>query len=109
MPDKAGLGFWMGALDRGQSLAEVAGGFVGSAEFQQLYGASPGNEQLVTAMYRNVLHRAPDAGGMDFWLGAMENGRTAVDLLTSFSESAENQAAAIKVIGLGFEFTSALG
>lgn len=109
VPDKAGLGFWMGALDRGQSLAEVAGGFVGSAEFQQLYGASPGNEQLVTAMYRNVLHRAPDAGGMDFWLGAMENGRTAVDLLTSFSESAENQAAAIKVIGLGFEFTSALG
>ena len=109
VPDKAGLGFWMSAMDRGQLLADVADGFVRSAEFQQLYGASPDNAQLVTAMYRNVLHRAPDAGGMDFWLGAMDGGRTAVDLLTSFSESAENQAAAIKLIGLGFEFTSAMG
>ena len=108
-PDKAGLGFWMGAMDSGQSLVEVAGGFVRSVEFQQLYGAGPSHEQLVTAMYRNVLHRAPDAGGMDFWLGAMDGGRTAVDLLTSFSESAENQAAAIKVIGLGFEYGDALG
>lgn len=101
-PDKAGLGYWMQAMDNGLKLAEVANGFTAAIEFQALYGASPTNEQLVKAMYHNVLHRSPDAGGLKFWLDALSNGSTTNDLLTSFSDSAENQAVAIEIIGQGF-------
>jgi subtilisin family serine protease len=103
-PDKEGLGFWMHAMDNGTSLATVADGFAKSGEFQKLYGANPGNEQLITAMYQNVLHRAPEADGLSFWLDAMKHGTTVVSLLTSFSESPENQLAMSKIIGQGFEY-----
>lgn len=103
-PDQAGLGFWMSAMDSGKSLNDVATSFMQSAEAIKLYGEHPTDTQLITAMYANVLHRTPDAGGLSFWLDAMGHGTSPAQLLTSFSESAENQAAAIKVIGQGFEY-----
>lgn len=108
-PDKGGLGFWINAMDSGYSLNNVADSFTKSAEFQKLYGATPTNEALVQAMYQNVLHRAPEKAGHDFWLNAMDHGTTVAQLLTSFSDSAENQAAAIKIIGQGVEFTPVHG
>ncbi|MGZ5199935.1 MAG: DUF4214 domain-containing protein [Telluria sp.] len=105
-PDGGGLGFWISSLDNGMSLLAVADGFVHSAEFQQLYGARPATSQLVTAMYQNVLHRAADAGGLSFWVDSMDNhGVSVAQMLMSFSESPENQAAIAQVIGQGFAFT----
>lgn len=103
-PDKEGLGFWMSVMDKGTSLADVAGGFVNSGEFKSQYGAQPTNEQLVNAMYQNVLHRAPDAGGQSFWVDALKNGGTPAQMLSAFSESGENVANVAKIIGLGFEY-----
>lgn len=104
-PDKAGLGFWMNSMDHGKSLADVASGFMASDEFKKLYGTNPSNTDLVNAMYHNVLHRDADADGLKFWLGAMDHGVSAGQLLTSFSDSAENIANAVKIIGQGFEYT----
>lgn len=53
-------------MDNGYSLMNVALGFVQSAEFQALYGVKPSNNALITKFYTNVLHRAPDQGGLDF-------------------------------------------
>lgn len=105
-PDAGGLGFWINSLDQGVSLTTVAAGFVGSAEFKALYGAAPSNSALVTNFYANVLHRAPDQGGFDFWLGLLNNGTiNAADALKSFSESDENVAQVIASIQNGIEFT----
>jgi hypothetical protein len=103
-PDKAGLGFWIDVMDRGHALKEVAAGFIDSAEFRQLYGASPTDAQYVEALYANVLHRTPDAAGYDFWLHAMQLAPRA-EVLVNFSESAENQAQVIGAIQHGIEFT----
>jgi hypothetical protein len=104
-PDSEGLGFWIKALDDGASLRDVALGFVDSAEFKSVYGATPTNAQLVTGYYENVLHRAPDAGGYTFWLRVLDqNQDTAAGVLATFSESPENQAGAIGVIGNGFAY-----
>jgi hypothetical protein len=103
-PDKAGLGFWIDVMDRGHALKEVAAGFIDSAEFRQLYGASPSDAQYVEALYANVLHRTPDAAGYDFWLHAMQLAPRA-EVLVNFSESAENQAQVIGAIQHGIEFT----
>lgn len=107
-PDLAGLGSWIGAMDQGMTLLEVAHGFIGSAEFQSLYGANPGNGQFVTLLYDNVLHRAPDAGGYGYWVDQLASGaQTREQVLTGFSESAENQLALIGVIQNGMAYLAA--
>lgn len=107
VPDLKGVGFWIGAMDNGASLHTVASNFVRSAEFEKLYGVGPTQQALVTAMYQNVLHRVPDQDGLDFWLSAMSHGLDDASLLTSFSNSTENQQAVATIIGQGFEYTPA--
>jgi hypothetical protein len=104
-PDKGGLGFWIDAMDHGQSLKEVAANFIDSAEFRQMYGANPNDSQYVDALYQNVLHRTPDAAGYDFWLHALQIAPRA-EVLVNFSESAENQTQVIGAIANGIEFTA---
>ena len=105
-PDLGGLGFWISGMDGGESLNAVAQGFVNSAEFKTVYGASPTNAQIVTRFYDNVLGRAADSGGYNYWLGILDSGQASVaGVLASFSESPENQAAVIGVIGNGILYT----
>jgi len=105
-PDSAGLGYWINAMDHGASLKQIATSFIASAEFATKYGANPSNASLVSNFYSNVLHRTPDAGGSAFWLNILDShAGNAADVLASFSESAENQAALIGVIGHGIAYT----
>jgi hypothetical protein len=105
-PDAVGLGFWIAAMDHGTTLAQVAAGFANSAEFTQLYGANPAAPDLVGHLYQNILHRAPDQGGFDFWVHAFDSGAVKLpDLLAAFSESPENQTALIGTIGAGIAYT----
>lgn len=104
-PDQGGLGFWMKIMDQGASLTGVAEGFMQSAEFRQMYGQHPSNASLVNKFYENVLHRAPDPGGFNFWLGLLDHKTaTPAQVLASFAESAENQAALVGVMQYGIEF-----
>ena len=103
-PDKAGLGFWMSHLDNGMALQSVANAFLESAEFQARYGAL-GNEAFVNSLYTNVLHRAGEAAGVAHWVGKLEQGTARAEVLMGFSESGENVAEILKVIGNGFEYT----
>lgn len=105
-PDLAGLGFWISRMDAGASLRSVAEGFVNSAEFKTLYGSNPTNADIISRFYGNVLHRAPDSGGYNFWLDILNSKRdTVAGVLASFSESPENQAAVLGVIGNGLVYT----
>lgn len=105
-PDKGGEGYWMGVLDHGAALRDVANGFVQSAEFKDLYGDNPTNADIVDKFYANVLHRAPDQEGADYWTKLLDQHvLTTADVLVSFSESPENQAALVGVMQNGFEYT----
>ena len=105
-PDAAGLGFWINYLDNGNTLNQAAAGFANSTEFKALYGTNPTNAEIVAKMYDNVLHRPGEAGGVNFWINELNtNTRTVAQVLAGFSESAENQAALIGVIGNGFTYT----
>lgn len=106
VPDAGGVGFWMSMLDKGMSLTSVATGFMDSAEFKAVYGAAPSNTQLVSKFYENILHRQPEKAGLDYWVGVLDarNASTA-EVLAAISESAENQAALVDIIGNGFVYT----
>lgn len=104
-PDMTGLGFWINAMDHGASLNEVARGFVNSAEFTALYGSNPTNADIVTRLYTNVLHRAPDAGGAAFWTDVLDGHRATVpEVPAQFSESPENKAALVGVTQNGIDY-----
>jgi hypothetical protein len=103
--DQAGLGFWINYLDKGGSVQGMAAGFIDSNEFRSLYGVTPTNAELVGRMYQNVLHRAPDQAGFDYWVGALDKHLSSVsEVLAGFSESAENQAALLGVVGTGIAY-----
>jgi hypothetical protein len=106
-PDKVGLGFWINAMDEGHTLSDVAAGFSGSAEFAAKYGANTSNDQYLYALYQNVLHRAPDAEGYDFWIHALQNTSRA-QLLVDFSQSAENRAQVSGAIQNGIAYAPTL-
>ncbi|MQA42456.1 DUF4214 domain-containing protein [Rugamonas aquatica] len=103
-PDESGLGYWISNMDKGLSLQATAGYFVASEEFGRRYGANLSDADFVTQLYNNVLHRAPDAAGHAYWLHDLQIGVARGNVLANFSESPENQAALIQVIGNGFSY-----
>jgi hypothetical protein len=105
-PDKPGLGYWINAMDHGATFTSVARGFLDSDEYHKAYDGVASNRALVTRYYENILHRTPDAGGLDFWAGVLDSKAAGTaDVLASISDSAENKAGLIGVIGNGFEYT----
>lgn len=106
-PDQAGLGFWIHAMDQGMTLQQTAHYFLTSGEYQQAHSTATTDAQYVDQLYQNVLHRAGDADGIAFWQNCLHNGMSREQVLTGFSESPENQAALIGVIGNGIAYIPA--
>ena len=99
VPDSAGLDFWVGRVRAGVPISEVANGFSGAPEFVAAYGTPSAStvDSFLTALYLNVLGRAPDNGGFLYWksqFAALGSGAAAAAAIaSSFSESAEFVAA----------------
>ena len=88
-PDDQGLSFWSNKLQAGAAPETVAQGFTDSNEFKQLYGTLNATE-FVKQLYANVLNRAADATGLEFWVDQLNTGATKQHVLIGFSDSTEN-------------------
>ena len=98
--DIGGLEYWVDFLAGGGSLADAAAGFVNSPEFKARFGESPNTTELVTKFYDNVLHRAPDQAGLEYWTNQIESGlKKLPEVLSCFSESPENQVNLVGIVG----------
>ncbi|WP_342117166.1 YHYH protein [Pseudoduganella sp. OTU4001] len=105
-PDAGGLGFWISMLDNGVAMSAVSAAFISSTEFKDLFGANLSNSQYVTAFYLNVLHRAPEQGGFDFWLSVLNQKLAPLeDVLAAFASSQENYDAVLPTIVNGIRYT----
>ena len=93
LPDPDGLRYWIDNFSSGKDDERaVASSFLVSAEFKERYGADVSNESYVNTLYRNVLGRDADVGGLNYWLGQLINGaETRYEVLLGFSESVENK------------------
>jgi Domain of unknown function (DUF4214) len=105
-PDLKGLGYWINEMDNASPIESVASNFIISEEFEQLYGSKYSDAEFIRLLYANVLDRAPDQSGYDYWLGDMAKGLTKEKVLISFSESSENKANVADLIANGIEYTS---
>jgi Ca2+-binding RTX toxin-like protein len=104
-PDLPGLGFWIGTMDKGSSVQDLAAGFSTSKEFNDMYGGAS-NADIVSRLYHNVLHRTPEQAGYDYWLHVLDNKQASLpDVLAAFSDSAENKDAVADLIASGILFT----
>jgi hypothetical protein len=91
-PDRAGLDFWSSALRQGHSLDSVADLFITAPEFQTKYGV-PDNREFVDQLYRNVLDREGEAGGVAWWTDILNRGLAdRSDVVQGFSETPEHVA-----------------
>ncbi|MBI3230667.1 MAG: DUF4214 domain-containing protein [Burkholderiales bacterium] len=48
-----------------------------------------GHAGIAYALYQSALNRAPDSGGLGYWINALDTGATALDLMRSFITSPE--------------------
>jgi hypothetical protein len=109
--DQVGLGFWVTKMEQGMDQLDVAARFVDSPEFRSLYGTNPSNAEFLTRLYQNVLGRAPEATGYNWWLNELNTNptKTKSKALADFSESPENQAGVAKLIGNGITYEPWVG
>jgi len=65
---------------KGWDLLDVASSYTTSAEYVALYGGLS-NEDMVKAVYTNVLNRTAEAEGLKYWSDELNDGTMAVDNL----------------------------
>lgn len=71
-----------------KDLNAVSDAFANSEEFVRTYGRL-GNGDFVRLVYNNVLERAPDAAGLQYWQLQLSMGMPRGELMARFSESEE--------------------
>ncbi len=109
LPDAAGLGFWINALDTGASLIDVTNTFISSPEFVATYN-SLDTANFVRLLYVNILNRTAEPGGFAYWTGVLDAGATdRANVVLNFSASPEFQGNLATTIGNGFTYNQWLG
>jgi V8-like Glu-specific endopeptidase len=97
--DATGLDYWTSLIDhQSVGLADVAAAFVGSSEFSAHY-STPDNAAFIHLLYRNVLGRAADPSGLQYWVSALDDGTSRAQVLAAWSDGFENKANSLSTIG----------
>lgn len=78
-PDAIGLNFWGTAFANGTTLEHMATLFVDQDETSAAYPAGTSNSAFAETVYKNVLGRAPDQLGFEFWVGQLDSGYVSRD------------------------------
>ncbi len=93
-PDAGGLQFWIKrkrnvAPAKKWTVTQIATEFTNSNEFKTKYGKLT-NRQFVTQIYTDVLGRAADQAGVNYWTGKLDRKeKTKAQVVVGFSESNE--------------------
>lgn len=93
--DAGGKAFWLDFLAAGNSRGDVMIGFSESSEYIASTGTAPPTETGEGPIYRLYLAyflREPDAAGLGFWTGELNNGSSLGRISDQFTQSAEFQA-----------------
>lgn len=87
--DADGMNYWTGLLlTKKMTPEQVAEKFVTAPEFVQ---RNYNNTEFIKILYQTFMGRAYDQGGLEYWIGQMNAGRSRTDILHSFATSKEFQ------------------
>ena len=73
-PDPRGGEYWVGVINKGRTLDQVANDFTKTTEFVEMYRWTS-NLRFVERVYGNVLGRTPDSEGVLYWKGMLDSGK----------------------------------
>ncbi len=99
-PDASGLAGYASALDAGQSVAQIAAAMLASPEYAGR--GAPADAAFVTGLYRTLLGRAPDAGGLASYAAALAGGESRAQLVAGFVASDEARLATAPLTHQGY-------
>jgi len=86
-PEYTGYTYWVASLKNHQITgSNAAYGFFFS---QELTNRNLTNSDFITLMYNTFFDRAPDAGGMAYWMSALETGASRKYVFAGFANSLE--------------------
>ena len=109
IPDTDGFLFWMGVQRNGGSNTQIAQTFAQSDEFVTKYGSSLSNTQYLDLIYQNVLGRAADGAGRDYWTQQMAAGMSRGEILNQFAQSPEFTVSAATKVNASLIYTTLVG
>ena len=90
-PDYNGWLYNLSNLWAGVTKQQEISAFIQSTEFQLTYGTLD-NTHFIQTVYQNVLSRAPDAVGLNYWVGQLNSGAMSrTDIMYAFTTSGEFQ------------------
>lgn len=87
--DDAGRRYWRDLVVGGMRITDVGALFYGSDEFHASNGGT--DEGFVDGLYRELLHRAPEAAGAAHWQDQLRSGISRVAVAASFYASPESR------------------
>lgn len=104
-PDLGGVEYYMNQLKADYSFADIANEFMASPEFQARFGSTVSDNQFITNLYQNILHRAPATTELAYYAAALQNSEAGsivnttnplmwsrTQELLNFTNSPENQS-----------------
>lgn len=97
-PDQGGLDYWSNSLKNGGTVDSVRAGLLGSQEYLGSQGPSAG----ITQLYQSLLGRAPDQGGLQYWMQQFQGGMSMTDITNSMKNSGEYKGLPGHAAGMGF-------
>ncbi|NDC36103.1 MAG: DUF4214 domain-containing protein, partial [Synechococcaceae bacterium WB9_2_112] len=75
-PDGDGLAFWVGRLDTlggtAAAMTQIANDMFATAPARAYFPLFLTNREIISSFYVNVLGRAADTGGLDFWTAKLD-------------------------------------
>ena len=100
-PDGEGLGYWVGQLAGGKTVAQVAQDMFNVTAARAYYPSFMTNDEIVAAFYVNVLGRTADAEGQAYWVGKMNatgatKGSVIADMINAVVNYTGTAAAGVK-------------
>ncbi len=88
--DVGGRAFWLSRVAAGLRISEVGVDLYGSPEYYERSGGT--DASFIDALYRDLLGRPADQGGVDFWLARMDDeGLAAWQVTQNFYASPESR------------------
>jgi hypothetical protein len=100
--DPGGLAYWTQQMHAGLTDEQLMAQFIGSPEYFAHTGGT--NAAWVTAMYNNLLGRAPDAAGLSYWVGQLAKGASRSVVAQGFAQGPEHEAILVRA-----DYTNYLG
>lgn len=93
-PDGEGLGYWVGQLNAGQTMAQVANAMFATAPARAYYPSFQTNGEIIKSFYTNVFGVTTDTEGEAFWTAKLNGGESAGSVISQIIAAALANTAA---------------